>query len=161
MRKVIIIGCPGSGKSTFARTLQEKTGLPLYYLDQMYWRADRTFVDKSLFRERLQAALDREEWIIDGNFASTMELRLAACDTVFFLDYPLEVCLSGIEDRRGKPRPDMPWIEREPDEEFISFIKNYRTDTRPMVMELLEKYPDKQVIVFHNRAEATAFLDNM
>ena len=114
-----------------------------------------------MFRERLQAALDREEWIIDGNFASTMELRLAACDTVFFLDYPLEVCLSGIEDRRGKPRPDMPWIGLEEDETFLDYIRNYNRESRPKVLELLEKYPDKQVIVFHNRAEATAFLDNM
>ena len=161
MKKVIIIGCPGGGKSTFARTLQEKTGLPLYYLDQMYWRADRTFVDKSLFRERLQEALDREEWIIDGNFASTMEMRLAACDTVFFLDYSLEVCLSGIADRRGKPRPDMPWIGLEEDEVFLAYIRNYNEESRPKVLELLAKYPDKQVIVFHDRAEASAFLENM
>lgn len=78
MKKVIIIGCPGSGKSTFARTLREKTGLPLYYLDQMYWNSDRTHVDQDLFHEKLQAALQQEEWIIDGNFASTMEWRLSA-----------------------------------------------------------------------------------
>ena len=161
MKKVIVIGCPGSGKSTFARTLHDKTGLPLYYLDQMYWRADRTTVDKSLFRERWQTVIEKEEWIIDGNYASTMEMRLAACDTVFFLDYPPEVCLSGVEERRGKSRPDMPWVETEGDEEFIAFIKNYSTDSRPKVMELLGRYSDKNIVIFKTRAEADAFLETM
>lgn len=161
MKKVIIIGCPGSGKSTFARTLREKTGLPLYYLDQMYWNSDRTHVDQDLFREKLQAALQQEEWIIDGNFASTMEWRLSACDTVFFLDYSLEVCLSGIDARRGKSRPDMPWIGLEDDESFISFIRKYNEESRPQVLALLARYPDKQLIVFRNRDEASAFLENL
>ena len=161
MKKVIVIGCPGGGKSTFARMLHEKTGLPLYYLDQMYWNADRTTVDRAVFHERLHATMEKESWIIDGNYASTMEMRLAACDTVFFLDYSLEVCLSGIEDRRGKSRPDMPWVETEGDEEFIAFIKNYSTDSRPKVMELLGRYSDKNIVIFKTRAEADAFLENM
>lgn len=161
MNKVIVIGCPGGGKSTFARMLHEKTGLPLYYLDLMYWNADRTTVDRAVFHERLHATMEKESWIIDGNYASTMEMRLAACDTVFFLDYSLEVCLAGIDARRGKSRPDMPWVEDEVDEEFIAFIKNYSTDSRPKVMELLGRYSDKNIVIFKTRAEADAFLKTM
>ena len=161
MNKVIVIGCPGGGKSTFARMLHEKTGLPLYYLDLMYWNADRTTVDRAVFHERLHATMEKESWIIDGNYASTMEMRLAACDTVFFLDYSLEVCLAGIDARRGKSRPDMPWVETEVDEEFIAFIKNYSTDSRPQVMELLGRYSDKNIVIFKTRAEADAFLKTM
>ena len=161
MNKVIVIGCPGGGKSTFARMLHEKTGLPLYYLDLMYWNADRTTVDRAVFHERLHATMEMESWIIDGNYASTMEMRLAACDTVFFLDYSLEVCLAGIDARRGKSRPDMPWVEDEVDEEFIAFIKNYGTDSRPQVMELLGRYSDKNIVIFKTRAEADAFLKTM
>lgn len=161
MNKVIVIGCPGGGKSTFARMLHEKTGLPLYYLDLMYWNADRTTVDRAVFHERLHATMEKESWIIDGNYASTMEMRLAACDTVFFLDYSLEVCLAGIDARRGKSRPDMPWVETEGDEEFIAFIKNYSTDSRPKVMELLGRYSDKNIVIFKTRAEADAFLKTM
>ena len=120
MKKVIVIGCPGSGKSTVSRALHNKTGIPLYHLDMMYWNADKTTVEKSVFLERLYAVLEKDEWIIDGNYGSTMELRMAACDTVIFLDYPLDVCLGGIKERRGKPRSDMPWIETEEDSEFIS-----------------------------------------
>lgn len=161
MKKVIVIGCPGSGKSWFSRALHDKTGIPLYHLDLMYWRADRTTVDKVVFRERLRSTIEKEEWIIDGNYGSTMEMRMEACDTVFFLDYPVEVCLSGMEERRGKPRPDMPWVETEGDEEFIAFIKNYSTDSRPQVMELLGRYSDKNIVIFKTRAEADAFLKTM
>ena len=159
MKKVIVIGCPGSGKSTFARALREKTGLPLYHLDMLYWNADRTTVEKSVFRARLAAIIEGDEWIIDGNYGSTMELRLAACDTVFFLDYPTDVCLDGVRARRGIPRSDMPWIETEEDAEFNEFIKSYNSESRPRVLELLEKYSDKSIHVFESREEADRFMD--
>ena len=159
MKKVIVIGSPGSGKSTFSRVLHNKTGIPLYHLDMMYWNADKTTVEKSVFLERLSAVLEKDEWIIDGNYGSTMELRMAACDTVIFLDYPLDVCLGGIKERRGKPRSDMPWIETEEDAEFIEFIKNYNEQQKPKVLELLEKYSDKNIVVFKSREEANAFLN--
>ena len=158
MKKIIVIGCPGSGKSTFSRALHDSTGIPLFHLDMLKWNADRTTVSRDVFLERLQKVLETDEWIIDGNYSSTMELRLQACDTVIFLDYPLEVCLSGIEERRGKPRLDMPWIETEEDAEFIEFIKNYNLQSRPMVLELLEKYADKNIVIFQSRSEADEFL---
>ena len=161
IRKVIIIGCPGSGKSTFARALHEKSGLPLFHLDMMYWNADRTVVAKDVFLGRLQEVLQKERWIIDGNYGSTMELRMAACDAVFFLDYPLEVCLAGVAARRGQARPDIPWVEPvdgELDEEFMTLIQRFEQDHRPRILELLEKYVDKEIIVFRSREEAQAYL---
>lgn len=71
MKKIMVIGCPGSGKSTFSRELYSKTGIPLYHLDMMYWNADKTTVEKDVFLERLLTVLDKNEWIIDGNYAST------------------------------------------------------------------------------------------
>ena len=159
MKKVIVIGCPGSGKSTVSRVLHNKIGIPLYHLDMMYWNADKTTVEKSVFSKRLSAVLEKDEWIIDGNYGSTMELRMAACDTVIFLDYPLHVCLGGIRERRGKPRSDMPWIETEEDAEFIEFIKNYNEQQKPKVLELLEKYGDKNIVIFKSREQADAFLN--
>ena len=159
MKKIIVIGCPGIGKSTVSRALHNKTGIPLYHLDMMYWNADKTTVEKSVFLERLSTVLEKDEWIIDGNYGSTMELRMAACDTVIFLDYPLDVCLDGIKERRGKPRSDMPWIETEEDEEFIEFIKSYNEQQKPKVLELLEKYSDKNIIIFKGREQADTFLN--
>ncbi len=159
MKKVIIIGCPGSGKSTVSRALHNKTGIPLYHLDMMYWNADKTTVEKSAFIERLSSVLEKDEWIIDGNYGSTMELRMVACDTVIFLDYPLDVCLDGIRARRGKPRSDMPWIETDEDAEFIEFIKSYNEQQKPKVLELLEKCSDKNIIILESREQADAFLN--
>ena len=159
MKKVIVIGCPGSGKSTVSRALHDKTGIPLYHLDMMYWNADKTTVENSVFLERLSAVLEKDKWIIDGNYGSTMELRMAACDTVIFLDYPLDVCLDGIKERRGKPRSDMPWIETEEDAEFIEFIESYNEQQKPRVFELLKKYSDRNIVIFKSREQADAFLN--
>lgn len=158
MNKVLVIGCPGSGKSTFSRALSEKTGLPVYHLDLLYWNSDRTTVSKELFVERLRDVLNLEKWIIDGNYGSTMEMRIKECDTVFFLDYPVEICLEGIRQRQGKPREDMPWTETEDDEEFLEFIRNYNAQSRPKVIELLEKYNYKHIIVFKSRGEAEKYI---
>lgn len=159
MKRIIVIGCPGSGKSTFSKSLHKITGIPLYHLDMMYWNADKTTVEKSVFRERLSKTLQTNEWIIDGNYNSTMELRLQECDTVVFLDFPLEVCLNGLKERRGKARSDMPWIETdEEDVEFIEFIKNYNSQSRPQVMELLDTYSYKNIFIFTSRMEADEFL---
>ena len=158
MKKIIVIGCPGSCKSTFSKALQKITGIPLFHLDMMFWNTDKTTVEKSVFLDRLSKVLEKSEWIIDGNYSSTMELRIKECDTVVFLDYPLDVCLSGVRERRGKARSDMPWVEYDEDAEFIEFIKNYNLENRPQVMELLKKYSYKNIFIFTNRNEAKEFL---
>ena len=162
MKKIIVIGCPGSGKSTLSKELHRRTGLPLYHLDMMYWNADRTNVEKNIFLERLSAVLEEDEWIIDGNYQSTLDLRMQECDTVIFLDYPLDVCLDGILERRGKPRSDMPWVEpKQYDEEFIEFIKNYNFKSRPQVIKLLDTYFNKNILIFKSRSEANSFLSRL
>ena len=160
MKRVIVIGCPGSGKSVFSRELHRVAGLPLCHLDRLRWNADRTFVSREVLLDRLKPILTSEYWIIDGNYASTMELRMQACDTVVFLDYPTEVCVEGYLSRRGIARPDMPWVEApdEIDSEFLGLIQSYRDDHRSNVLALLERYPDKQRLVFRSREEATEFL---
>ena len=160
MKKVIVIGCSGSGKSHFSRLLRDKTGLPLYHLDMIYWKADGSYIPKPEFVEKLRRIMDGEKWIIDGNYCSTMEMRIQACDTVFFLDYPTELCLAGILQRKGKPRSDMAWQNplEDDDEEFIEFVKGYNTQTRPKVMELLEKYSDKRIIIFNSREDSEKYL---
>lgn len=161
MNRVCVIGCPGSGKSTFARALHARTGLPLHYLDMIYHRPDRTVVSQETFDRALDAILEGDRFIIDGNYARTLERRLARSDTVFFLDYPLETCLEGIEARRGKARPDMPWIEHEPDAYFMRLVTGFRDDVRPGMLEILAGFPQVRQIVFHSRREAERYLSEL
>ena len=158
MEKVIVIGCPGSGKSTFARALAEKSGLPLHYLDMLHHRPDRSTVSREEFDAALARILEGARWIIDGNYLRTMPRRLEACDTVFWLDYPTDVCLSGVRQRFGKPRPDMPWAETEEDAEFMDFIRHFRQDSRPLIQAELARHPEKHIHIFTRRAEADAYL---
>ena len=159
--RILIIGCPGSGKSTLARRLEELTGLPLIHLDLLYWNADRTTVPKELFLQRLDEALKKDRWIIDGNYLSTMELRLSRCDRVIFLDFPTQVCLDGIRSRMGKERPDMPWIETEEDPEFLSFIRNFQEKSRPVILSLLEQSPNVEQVILSSREEAERYLASL
>ena len=161
MRRAVVIGCPGSGKSTFARALRDITGLPLCHLDMLFWNKDKTTVSRELFDRQLDGVLSEPEWIIDGNYGRTMERRLKVCDTVFFLDLPTELCLEGIRKRRGKPRPDMPWTEEGQDEEFERFVRDFYTQNRPQITELLEIYKDKNITVFKTHAEAESYLQSL
>ena len=162
MKRIILIGCPGSGKSTFSKALHQLTGIPLFHLDILYWNADKTTVTESVFRERLSEVLCQSEWIIDGNYSSTMELRMQACDTVIFLDYPLSLCLEGINARKGQARSDLPWIEStEDDEEFLAFIKSFNAQSRPQIMELLKHYSDKNIFILQDRAQADQLLNRI
>ena len=162
MLKVIVIGCPGAGKSTFARKLRDVTGLPLYYLDMLWHKPDQTNISREEFDIRLYEMVKTDRWIIDGNYLRTLEMRLNECDTVFFMDYPLEICLEGAASRIGKKREDMPWIETEFDEEFKQWITDFSKDQLPQIYELLEKYQDgRNIIIFKSREEADDYTENV
>ena len=161
MQKIMVRGCPGAGKSTFSRALQGKIGLPLFHLDMLFWNCDKTNVSRKEFDQKLSDILKQDKWIIDGNYGRTLEMRLKECDTVFLLDFPVSVCLSGVELRIGKPREDMPWIEQEFDVDFKEWIINFPKKELPHVYELLKKYKDKNVIIFKSHNEIDEFLEKL
>ena len=159
MKKVIVIGCPGSGKTTFAEKLNKLTGLPLYYLDAIWHKPDKTHIPREEFDRRISEIFATPEWIIDGNYNRTIETRLQQCDTVFLFDLPAEVCIQGATDRLGKGRYDLAWIEKELDPEFETFIRDFSKTSLPKIYELLEKYKNKvQVTVFKSREEADNYI---
>jgi adenylate kinase family enzyme len=162
MRRIIVIGSPGAGKSTFARQLRDKLNLPLYYLDMLWHLPDGTNISKEMFDQKLMHILTTESWIIDGNYNRTMEMRLEYCDTVFLLDFPLEVCLAGAKERIGKKREDLPWIEEEFDEEFKQWIMDFPETKLPEIYKLLKQYEEgKEIHIFHSREDANNFIERI
>ena len=162
MNKAIIIGCPGSGKTTFAEKLQKCTDLPLYYLDAIWHKPDKTHIPREEFDQRIAEIFETPKWIIDGNYKRTIEMRMKQCDTVFLFDLPVEMCLQGVTDRVGKERYDLPWLETQVDPEFRQFIEDFPKDTLPYIYELIEKYKDdKRVIIFKSREEADGFIEKL
>ncbi len=159
MKKAIVIGSPGAGKSTFSKKLHEKTGLGLYHLDMIWHLPDRTTISKEEFDEKLLEILKTDSWIIDGNYSRTIEMRLQYCDTVFLMDYPLDVCLDGAKERVGQKREDIPWVEEQLDEEFKQFILDYPKTQLPRIYQLIEQYQEgKEIQIFRSREDADQYL---
>lgn len=117
----------GAGKSTFARKLGEQLDLEVHHLDAYFWEPGWKERDKQDF-ERIQLELVAgERWIIEGNYASTMGIRLAQADTFIYIELPLAVCVYRVLKRwikgRGKTRPDMAeGCPEKMDKEFLKFI---------------------------------------
>lgn len=160
MRRVLVIGCPGAGKSTFSRKLAAVTSLPLHYLDMLWHKADRSTVSREGFDASLDELLRTDSWIVDGNYLRTLPRRLAECDTVFFFDLPTDVCLSGAKERIGKPREDMPWIETGLDEEFRQWILDFPKDQLPEILRCLDAFKGT-VYHFRSREEADSFVESL
>lgn len=130
-------------------------------MDMLFWNCDKTYVSHETLAERVSGILETDEWIIDGNYSRTLEMRLIKCDTVFWLNYGLDVCLSGVEARRGMVRPDMPWVETERDESFENYIRTFAAEQIPKIVQLLEKTSGYELHVFRNRTEADVYLRSM
>ena len=159
--KIMITGCCGSGKSTLSRKLADRTGLPLFHLDMIWWRSDESHISRDDFDRILTEIIAGARWIIEGDYSRTYEARLRVCNTLIFLDYDEETCMEGLRQRVGQKRSDIPWVERRLEQELVDLVYSYRQDKRPELLSLLEQYPEKQVIVFHTRAEAEAWLETI
>lgn len=152
MKRVLVIGTGGSGKTAFARRLATRTGLPLIHLDRLYWRAAWEPTPEPEWRAKVEELVRGESWILDGNYGGTLDLRVEACDTVYFLDLPRIVCLWRVLRRQirffGRERPEMPPGCRERFSlEFLAWIWTYPTRRRGRILRRLAELEGRKKIV--------------
>jgi adenylate kinase family enzyme len=164
--RIAIIGPAGSGKSTLARALGRRLELPVIHLDAHFWSAGWVEAEKTQWRQTVQALAAAERWIIDGNYSSTMDLRLPLAETIVFLDFPRLLCLLRVLRRwltyYGESRPDLPTgCPERFDVDFLRWIWNYPQRSRPRTVALLrELQTDKRIVWLQSPGAATLFLRN-
>ncbi len=164
MKKVLIIGSGGAGKSTLAKALGKKLNLPVVHLDKEFWRPGWVMAPKTEWQEIIAKLVEGEQWILDGNFDGSLSMRLPHSDTVIFLDFSPVLCLWRLLKRRLKyfntHRPDMtPGCKEQLDLEFVKWIWRFRKDSRPNITKCLEKYgADKKIILLKKPSDIKAFL---
>ncbi len=166
MKKIIVIGSGGAGKSTFSNRLGDALNIEVIHLDKLFWRPNWTRTPEAEWVVILRRELARDAWIMDGNFGGTREMRIEACDTVIFLDMPRWLCLYRILKRsvlyRTGARPDMAEGCKERfDPEFIMWVWNYRKSSRCRALEELKRFDDRQIIILKSRGDIQRFLDEL
>ncbi|AST91271.1 topology modulation protein [Sutcliffiella cohnii] len=167
MKKIIIIGSGGAGKSTLAKHLGEKLGIKVFHLDALLWKPNWVGVPREEQIQVQNELVKNEQWIIDGNYGATMDIRLQAADTIILLDYHRTICVYRAFKRmvkyRKKTRPDMgEGCEERIDFSFIKWIWNYPKTKRPEVINKLKQLSkEKNVIVLKTPRETRKFLQTL
>lgn len=167
MKKIALIGSGGSGKSTLARQLGRKLNIQVYHLDALFWKPGWEPISKEEQRKVQNELVKKEEWIIDGNYNGTMDIRLSAADTIIFIDISRIRCIYRVFKRmsqfHGKSRPDMAeGVNERLDFHFLKWVWDYPKTKKPVVLKKLEQLPkDKKVIILNSPTEVQRFLEKV
>jgi adenylate kinase family enzyme len=166
MKRTMIIGCCGAGKSTFSRALHSLSKIELIHLDQHYWKPNWKETNSEDWKKIVQEFANKSSWIIDGNYGETMDIRIQRADTIIYLDYSTSICLKRVLFRTlkywRKERPDMPdGCKERFDVEFFHYVATFNLKRRKKILKKLRAVKHKKkILIFRNRKETTKFLDN-
>lgn len=156
MKRVCVIGCGGSGKTTFSKKLAALTNLPLIHLDMLYWYPGWVIKPQTEFDDEINHILKQSSWIMDGNYIWTLPKFFNYTDTIIWLDYSTWHCLCGVFKRLiqnfGRTRDDMaPGCKEHFDLSFIEYVFNFRRTKRPEIIKHLNTAPKTvEILIFLN-----------
>ena len=159
MRRVLVIGPCGAGKSSLSRRLGPILGLLVVHLDAHYWREGWAESPEEEWQVAVRPLVEAESWIIDGTFITTLPLRLEAADTVVFLDLQRRIymwrILRRIVSTYGRVRPDLaPGCPERLDLSFLRFAWRFERDYMPRIERALQEVKNPQLTVHRLRTPA-------
>ncbi len=163
MKKILILGCAGCGKSTLAKLLGKELNIPVIHLDRIFWKPGWEEEDKEVFFRFQQELVREDSWIIDGNYRDSLDLRLAHADTVIYLDYPRRVALRGIFKRyfeyHNKERDTIgEGCKEKIDREFFMWVWNFKKKSKSLIINKINNYSHLNVLIFKNRQSLNDYL---
>lgn len=165
MKKIVIIGCPASGKTTLANYLGNLLNIPIFYLDKIFW-IQKGGIKQESFIKQQEEIMKREEWIIDGDFikSKSFHMRLDNADTIIFLKYSKIIIYLRLLKRYikyfNKTRPDMGGDAKNyVNWHLVKFIWNYPNNE--ISKNILEYSKIKNVIILNNLREEKYFLSKI
>jgi adenylate kinase family enzyme len=168
MKRVMIIGGPGSGKSVLAKRLHALTGLPLYHLDQLYWRPGWQAPPQEEWHRTVAQIAACEEWIMDGGYRNTFHLRMPRADTILWLDLPRRVAFPRVLRRMarhfGRVRGGdiAPGCPEQFDWDFLKWAWAFRrTHAAKYRLALAAHASHATVIIFTDAREVDSFLASL
>lgn len=164
-KRIIILGCAGSGKSTLAKELGEKLNIDVFHLDKIFYKPNWEEEDKQVFIDKQKEIISLDKWIIDGNYRNTLDLRLAKCDLIIYLDYNRLVSIHGIYKRYKKYKG----VQRDTiatgcyeklDKDFIKWAWQFKKKAKPILFEKINQHQDIDLVVFKTRRKLKKWIKN-
>ncbi|MCK5125311.1 MAG: AAA family ATPase [candidate division Zixibacteria bacterium] len=143
--RILILGCGGAGKSTLARRLGRSLNLPVIHLDYYYWQPGWVETELKIWRPKVREMVLNDAWIMDGNYFTTLDIRVPAADAVIYLDFPRWFCYLRVLKRywknKGTVRDDIgPGCYEKADWEFIKWIWRFNSKFKPQIFNAVKKY---------------------
>lgn len=165
INRIAIIGAPGSGKTTLSHEIKNVFKLPVFNIDTIYQLPNWVMNDPQKRDKQIIEESKKEKWIIDGTFIDTLEERVKRADKIIFLDYSTFTFLKGILTRLiknyGKEKPDMPGCKERFDLSFILYVATYNIKRRKYIIEILEKYKNKDIMYFRKQKDLNKWVNEL
>ncbi len=166
MKRILVLGNSGSGKSTMAKLIGEKLNIKVHHIDSYFWGPNWNPIPKTELKDCIREIIKNDSWVIDGNYSSSLDIRLKEADTLIYLNYPTSLSLYRVIKRRimyhNKTRPDMgEGCNEKIDLEFLKWIIGFKRKNRPKLMKLIEENFDGDIIFINNKSDYNKFVKEL